>query len=211
MSALGKADIWRRSAPSLLISSANSRSTACAIAPQFRGDAGYCRSTFRPTIRRCGVGPVSGWSSSRWSRFGLPPSISLYGSRYRCFICCPAGNRKRSSRDSRTRAQIQRRAEIKRVVPCPFIPRRNLERFVGDLAGENLVCLVKFVPGIAHGIAPQVSRQPTSSNSTQLVERQRGPQILQSQRNRVEFVTFRHCLSALPPRADVRVACPTGP
>jgi len=113
--------------------------------------------------------------------------------------------------NSRTRAQIQRRAEIKRVVPCPSIPRRNLERFVGDLAGENRVCLVNFVPGIAHGIAPQVSRQPTSSNSTQLVERQRGPQILQSQRNRVEFVTFRHCLSALPPRADVRDACPTGP
>jgi len=59
--------------------------------------------------------------------------------------------------NSRTRAQIQRRAEIKRVVPCPSIPRRNLERFVGDLAGENRVCLVNFVPGIAHGIAPQVS------------------------------------------------------
>lgn len=60
--------------------------------------------------------------------------------------------------NSRTWAQIQRRAEIKRVVPCPFISSRNLERFVRDLAGENIVCPVKFVLGIAHGIAPQVSR-----------------------------------------------------
>jgi hypothetical protein len=56
------------------------------------------------------------------------------------------------------------------------------------------------VPGIAHGIAPQVSRQPTSSNSTQLVERQRGPPILQSQRNRVEYVTFHHCACPLYPQ-----------
>jgi len=122
---LGKADIWRRSAPSLLISSANSRSTACAIAPQFRGDAGYCRSTFRPTIRRCGVGPVSGWSSSRWSRFGLPPSISLYGSRYRCFICCPAGNRKRSSRQLKDPGTNPTPCRNKACSALPFHPRRQ--------------------------------------------------------------------------------------
>lgn len=176
---------------------ANSRSTACAVAPRSSGDGGYCRFSFRRTVRTCGVGSVFGWSSSRWSRFGLPRSTSSFGSRYRCFICCPADSRKRSAANSRTWAQIQRRAEIKRVVPCPFIPRSNLERFVGDVTGENIVCTVKVVPGIAHGIAPQVSRQPRSSNSTQLAERQRGPQILHSQRNRVEYVTFHHCACPL--------------
>jgi hypothetical protein len=29
----------------------------------------------------------------------LPRSTSSFGSRHRCFICCPAGSRKRSSRE----------------------------------------------------------------------------------------------------------------
>jgi hypothetical protein len=33
-----------------------------------------------------------------------------------------------------------------------------------------------------------------------LVERQRGPQILQSQRTRVEYVTFHHCACPLYPQ-----------
>ena len=208
---MGKADIWRRSAPSLLIS----RPIAIPLHARSRRNfvAMPAIAVARSVLQYADVG--SGRCLVGHHRDGRDLGCRhLY--RYMAAgiaassVARPVIENVQAA-NSRTRAQIQRRAEIKRVVPCPFIPRRNLERFVGDLAGENLVCLVKFVPGIAHGIAPQVSRQPTSSNSTQLVERQRGPQILQSQRNRVEYVTFRHCLSALPPRADVRVACPTGP